>query len=86
MAMYIPAAMTLEEMGRRIKEFTPDPRYPHDPYVIIAIEEALAAARDGNFGVGACLVDPSGRRSWSAATTTSFNLIRGATCTPKWTP
>jgi len=32
----------------------------HDRYVAICVKEAIAAAREGNFGVGACLVNPEG--------------------------
>jgi len=61
MAMYSVASDSLEELDRRVQSFVPDPQHRHDPYVLIALEEALAAAADGNFGVGACLVDPEGR-------------------------
>jgi len=61
MAMYVAATDGLEALERRVRAFVPDPAFPHDPYVLIGLEEALAAAADGNFGVGACLVDPSGR-------------------------
>jgi len=59
--MYNPASNSLEELAQKLHDFGPDPRSPHDPYVLITLEEAVAAARDGNFGVGACLVDPQGR-------------------------
>src|SRR5512135_1079983 len=61
MAMYVSAALTLPELAEHVREFKPNPAFPHDPYVVIALEEAIAAAQDGNFGVGACLVDPSGQ-------------------------
>jgi tRNA(adenine34) deaminase len=60
MAMYSAASDSLEQLYRRVRSFQPDPHHPHDPYVLVALEEALAAAADGNFGVGACLVDPTG--------------------------
>jgi tRNA(adenine34) deaminase len=59
--MYVPASDSLEGLEKRVKAYVSDPQYPHDPHVLITLEEALAAARDGNFGVGACLVDPQGR-------------------------
>ncbi len=61
MAMYVSAALSLAELAERVRTFKPDPGCPHDPFVVIALEEAIAAAEDGNFGVGACLVDPSGQ-------------------------
>jgi tRNA(adenine34) deaminase len=61
MVMYSAASDSLEELERRVHTFVPDPVFPHDPYVLITLDEALAAAVDGNFGVGACLVDPSGQ-------------------------
>jgi tRNA(adenine34) deaminase len=61
MPMYVSAADTLEGLRARVQGFMPDPECPHDPYVLITLDEALAAAGDGNFGVGACLVDPEGR-------------------------
>ena len=48
----------LDELEQRLKAITPEK--PHDKYVIASIEEALAAAREGNFGVGAVIVDPQG--------------------------
>jgi tRNA(adenine34) deaminase len=60
MAMYSAASDTLEELARRVRSFASDPAYPHDPYVLVTLQEAIAAAEDGNFGVGACLVDPIG--------------------------
>jgi cytosine deaminase len=60
MAMYAAASNTLDELERRVRAFAPDARRRHDAYVLVALEEAIAAAAEGNFGVGACLVDPTG--------------------------
>jgi tRNA(adenine34) deaminase len=60
MAMYSMASGTLEELDRRVRSFATDPAFRHDPYILVTLEEAIAAAVDGNFGVGACLVDPAG--------------------------
>lgn len=47
---------SLESIGAALKDFTPDPRHPHDPFALVVLEEALAAAAEGNYGIGACLV------------------------------
>jgi tRNA(adenine34) deaminase len=57
---YTDAEVSLAEIGARLAAFRPNPDYPHDPYVLIAIQEAVLGAREGNFGVGACLVDGEG--------------------------
>ena len=50
----------IDELARRIEAFSPDPQYEHDRYVVASIKEAIEAAREGNFGVGAVIVDPNG--------------------------
>ena len=50
----------LDELEKQLKSFLPNPEYPHDKYVIITLDEAIAAAREGNFGVGAVLVRENG--------------------------
>ncbi len=46
----------LESMGAALRGFSPDPRRRHDPFALAVLEEALAAAVEGNYGIGACLV------------------------------
>jgi cytosine deaminase len=46
-----------EEIERRINAFVPDKKYPDDPFVLVAVQEALAGLRENNGGVGACLVE-----------------------------
>ncbi len=46
----------LDELKARIDKLVPDKSYPHDAFVIITIQEAIEAALEGNFGVGAVLV------------------------------
>ena len=50
----------LNELKAKIEELIPDENYPHDAFVIITLEEAVEAALEGNFGVGAVLVDRDG--------------------------
>jgi tRNA(Arg) A34 adenosine deaminase TadA len=50
----------LDELERKVKQYECDPRYPHDSSILICIEESIAAAREGNFAVGSCLVDADG--------------------------
>ena len=46
----------LDELKAKIDGLVPDKNYPHDPFVIITLQEAVQAALEGNFGVGAVLV------------------------------
>jgi cytosine deaminase len=47
---------SLESIGAALRGITPDPRRRHDPFALVVLEEALAAAGEGNYGIGACLV------------------------------
>jgi tRNA(adenine34) deaminase len=58
--MAIAPKNSLEECETKLASFHPSPDWVHDPYVLICVEEALAAAKDGNFGVGAVLIDGQG--------------------------
>jgi len=53
--------MTLQDLETRLTRVAAE-RTPHrdQPLGLLACQEALAAARLGNYGVGAVLVDPSG--------------------------
>jgi len=51
----------LKALEQKIKSLSPDPTYPDDPYAIIAMEEAVTAALEGNAGVGVVLVDERGK-------------------------
>ena len=46
----------LEQLKDRIDKLVPDKNYPHDAFVIITLQEAIEAALEGNFGVGAVLI------------------------------
>ena len=46
----------LDKFKDRIDKLVPDKNYPHDPFVIITLQEAIRAALEGNFGVGAVLI------------------------------
>ncbi len=58
--MYDGVNRSLEEMRAAMEQAEPAADRPHDPYIIVAVEEAVAAASEGNFGVGAVIVDPDG--------------------------
>jgi len=45
------------EIERRVRDFAPDERYPDDPFVLVAVQEALSGFKEGNGGIGACLMD-----------------------------
>jgi cytosine deaminase len=47
----------LDEIKARIDKLVPDKNYPHDAFVIITLQEAIEAALEGNFGVGAVLIN-----------------------------
>lgn len=53
---YQSTDQTLESLEKALRAYTPNPQFPHDVFVYAAVEEALFAAQEGNFGVGACLV------------------------------
>ena len=44
---------TLEE---KISSFKPDPKYRDDKAGLVALQEALVAVKEGNHGVGGCLI------------------------------
>jgi cytosine deaminase len=46
---------TLQELGSKINNYVPSKK--HDAFVLEAIKAAISAAKSGNFGVGAVLVD-----------------------------
>ena len=50
----------LAQLEARVKAFTPDPKFADDRIIIITLTEAIAAASEGNFGVGAVLVRHGG--------------------------
>ncbi|HOP39829.1 MAG TPA: deaminase [Geobacteraceae bacterium] len=52
-----PTASDLASIERRINTYSPDSRYPDDPFVLATIWEALRGARERNGGIGACLVE-----------------------------
>jgi len=51
-----PSAISLDKLAERIAAFKPDPKYRDDKAAIVALEEAVAAAKEGNYGIGACLI------------------------------
>jgi tRNA(adenine34) deaminase len=50
----------LDEAGQLLNSYTSDPAYPDDAFAVTALKEALTAAREGNYGFGACLVADNG--------------------------
>jgi tRNA(adenine34) deaminase len=49
----------IAELEESIHSLVPDPDYPDDPYILIALQQAVAARREGSGGIGACLVRES---------------------------
>ncbi len=50
----------MDEIERKVKSFIPNLACPHDKFILIALQEAIAATKEGNFGVGAVLVHKNG--------------------------
>jgi tRNA(adenine34) deaminase len=46
----------LDDYEKEITNFKPDPLYPDDVFIIMTINEAIAAKREGNGPIGVCLV------------------------------
>lgn len=53
---YQNANIDLRTLEDDLEKYTPSPAHPHDAYIKICIEEAISAVKDGNYGVGSCLV------------------------------
>lgn len=51
---------TLRDLGERLDAYAPS-SHPDDSFIVECLREAIAAAEQGNFGVGAVLVDRTGR-------------------------
>ena len=51
---------SLDRLEANVNSFVPDPRYPQDKFIIITLIEAIAAAKEGNVGVGAVLIRENG--------------------------
>lgn len=49
-------APDLDRILKRIEAYTPDPRYPDDPFILVTLREAVSGKQEGSGGVGACLV------------------------------
>ncbi len=47
---------SLKTLEKRISSFKPDPKYRDDKAGLVALQEALAAVKEGNHGVGGCLI------------------------------
>ncbi|RPI71730.1 MAG: nucleoside deaminase [Desulfobacteraceae bacterium] len=52
-------AAELAEIEKAVQAFSPDPRYAHDPFILITLQEAIAAKHEQSGGIGACLVRES---------------------------
>ncbi len=48
------------EFRKRLDQLSANPKEAHDQFVAVTISEAIDSAEEGNFGVGAVLVDRSG--------------------------
>ncbi len=58
--MYNQANEPLKRLEEKVESLAPHPEYPDDTFVMATLEEAIAAAKEGNFGVGAVLVNTDG--------------------------
>jgi tRNA(adenine34) deaminase len=57
---------TLDQLEARLAACVPDPALADDPFVLITLRQAFAAAREGNAAVGAALVGPDGKLALAA--------------------
>ncbi len=46
----------LTSLEQQLNSFTPNESFPHDAFVKVSVEQALIAAKEGNIGVGGCIV------------------------------
>ena len=53
---FSPAHLSLAELEAQVRSFAPSNLKPHDAFAAIAVEEAIEAAKEGNIGVGGCVV------------------------------
>ncbi len=51
--------LDIAEIERRIQSYVPNGQYPDDPFILVAVQEALIALKENNGSVGACLVEES---------------------------
>lgn len=54
------AQKLLNELEEEVESFIPKPEYLHDKFILVTLYEAVAAVKEGNFGVGAVLVRENG--------------------------
>jgi tRNA(adenine34) deaminase len=52
-------ATELDALEKQVFSLVPDPHYPQDRFVLITLQEAIAAKREGSGGIGACLIRES---------------------------
>jgi tRNA(adenine34) deaminase len=52
-------AAELDELENAVRALVPDPRYPDDRFILVTLQEAIFAKREGSGGIGACLVRES---------------------------
>lgn len=50
------SAALITALKEEMQSFSPNPSIPHDDFAAIAVEEAIEAAKEGNIGVGGCVV------------------------------
>ena len=51
----IKPKFNLKTLAKRIEKFKPDPKYKYDKPALVTVKEAFKAAKNGNYGVGACI-------------------------------
>lgn len=53
------AATELAALEKQVLSLVPDPHYPQDPFILVTLQKAIAARREGSGGIGACLIRES---------------------------
>jgi tRNA(adenine34) deaminase len=56
MAEFKTADVSIKDLEAQIQAYTPDPACAHDVWSKIAVAEAIQATKEGNIGVGCCVV------------------------------
>jgi hypothetical protein len=67
--------ISLDDLEGKISSFKPDFQYRDDAAALITLQEALVAAKEGNYGIGTCLIREKPVKSFSKAITEFFYPI-----------
>lgn len=75
---------SLDKLENRIASFKPDPRYRDDKAALVTLQEAVAAAKEGNYGIAPASLMKKPEKLFSEGTTAYSARISEAIYTLKW--